>query len=269
MRAVFFDLDGTLLNQKHELSSINMEAVERLKQRGIIVCLASGRTSLSMRPFYHQLKLTSPLISYNGARIIYSDTEMDESPLPPYVVTQLIELAHEHEIHLNLYDDERWYAEDANSLATTEYAAIAHLKPHQINFNRLKDQPMTKALYIGTPQQLKILDTLINQMLSKTIETTSSMHNFLEVLSRGVNKGEAIKKVCQRLEIPIDEVMAFGDGLNDKEMIITAGHGVAMLNGRAQVKAVADAIAPHHADHGVAQYLDQYFNLGLKRSLAT
>jgi Cof subfamily protein (haloacid dehalogenase superfamily) len=269
MRAVFFDLDGTLLNQKHKLSSITIEAVERLKQRGIIVCLASGRTSLSMRPFYQQLKLTSPLVSYNGARIIFSDTDIDESSLPPHIVTQLIELAHEHDIHLNLYENELWYVENAKSFTTTEYAAIAHLEPHQVNFNQLKGQSMTKALYIGTPQQLKMLDTQITQMLSKTVETTSSMHNFLEVLSHGVNKGEAIKKVCQKLEIPIDQVMAFGDGLNDKEMISTAGHGVAMINGRDQVKANADAIAPHHAEHGVAQYLDQYFNLGLKRSLAT
>ena len=115
VRAFVFDLDGTLLNAEHALSEATVQALSDARARGIKVLLASGRTSRSMRPFYQQLELTTPLISYNGARVDYGAGEVTERRLDPLVTRALIERAREGAVHLNLYGDDLWYTERAES----------------------------------------------------------------------------------------------------------------------------------------------------------
>ena len=263
MRAVFFDLDGTLLNQDHQLSPPTIEVLNHLKKRQVKLCLASGRTYHSMRPFYQQLGLNTPLISYNGAKIVYGDGHIDESPLPQFVLTELVKLSRQHNLHLNVYSQDRWYTEFPESSQAQTYGAVAHLKPYPADFNVLQQQAITKALFIASPDQLMTLESSIKSSLSEWVDTTSSMNHFLEILSQGTNKGQAVKKVCHHLDVPLNQTMAFGDGLNDLEMLSTVGHSVAMSNGRDILKTTATALAPHHADHGVAHYLNHYFELNL------
>ena len=81
------------------------------------------------------------------------------------------------------------------------------------------------------------------------------MYHFLEVLPRGVNKGVALKEVMSRLSIPLEAVVAFGDGMNDLELLKVAGKGVAMENAHPELKAQADDVAAHHDQEGVARYI--------------
>lgn len=265
MKAIFFDLDGTLLNQEHQISPFNQRVLSVLMKKGKYICLASGRTYHSMLPFYHTLKLTTPLISYNGAKVVYQKEEIDETPLPPEVVDHLLDISRIQQLHLNLYHQEVWYTERPDSLESRRYSEIAHLLPQYLNMDILAGQSFTKALFIAPAEQILAIKPLVEERLHGQISTTSSMRNFLEILAPQVNKGQAIKKVCAYLNIDLKETMAFGDGLNDLEMIKTVQCGVAMGNARSQLKTVADDTALFNTEDGVGQYLNSYYNLGLVR----
>ena len=214
-----------------------------------------------MRPFHDSLDLETPIISYNGAKVVYNESEIYETALPTAVVQSLVSISREQHVHLNLYSDEVWYTERPESDESRDYAEKAHLEPVGKDLSLIASDQCTKALFIAPPDRLASLSPLLSERLGAEVELTSSMSHFLEVLTYGVNKGAAIKSVCQRLNIPLSETIAFGDGLNDLEMIKLVEHGVAMENGHPTLKAQADAIAPHHDKGGVATYLTRYLNL--------
>ena len=95
MQGIFFDLDGTLLNQKHQLSQATIQTIAELRSRGIKVCLASGRTYHSMLPFYQKLNLDTPLACYNGAKVVFASNEIQEQGLASHIVQKLIEISRE------------------------------------------------------------------------------------------------------------------------------------------------------------------------------
>ena len=261
MQGIFFDLDGTLLNESHQLSANTIKTVKQLVQMGITVCLASGRTYHSMRPFHQQLDLNTPMACYNGAKVVFAPDEIMEQGLPAFVVNELIKISREEQVHLNLYNNEIWYTERAESLEAKEYAEKTHMTPQGGPLDALAEQNCTKALFIASPERLAQLVPLVRARLGEYIDLTSAMSTFLEVLQKGVNKAWAITQIAERLELDLGQCLAFGDGLNDLEMIQSVAHGVAMQNANPTLKKCAQAIAGHHAEDGVSRYLRTYFGL--------
>ncbi len=101
------------------------------------------------------------------------------------------------------------------------------------------------------------------EALFPDLNVCSALGNNVELNAPAANKGDAIRALCARLGIAVEESIAFGDGLNDLTMIETAGLGVAMENGEPVVKAAAKRIAPHHGEDGVGQVLEDLMAKGL------
>lgn len=261
MQGIFFDLDGTLLNRKHQLSQATVQTITQLKSRGIKVCLASGRTYHSMLPFYQQLNLDTPLACYNGAKVVFAPNEIQEQGLAAHVVQELIKISREEQVHLNLYRDEVWYTERVDSIEAQQYAQKTQMTPQGGSLDALAQSTCTKALFIASPERLAELAPVVKAHLGDYIDLTSAMSHFLEVLRKGVNKAWAISQIAQRLDLDLTRCLAFGDGLNDLEMLQAVAHGVAMDNAHSTLKQHAQAVAEHHDEDGVARYLRTYFEL--------
>ena len=117
------------------------------------------------------------------------------------------------------------------------------------------DRPALKMLSLGENAKLLMLR---DEILSK-FPGVSAMHShptYLEIVSAGVDKGAALKSLAQRLNIPREEVAAFGDADNDAEMIQYAGHGYAMESGDREVVRRAKFVAPSNDSEGVARVLE-------------
>ena len=89
-------------------------------------------------------------------------------------------------------------------------------------------------------------------------EVTGALNNNVEVMEKGINKGKAITFMAEKLGIPVEEVMAFGDGANDIAMIEAAGIGVAMANGIPEIREAADIVAVSNDEDGVAKIIEEY-----------
>ena len=258
IQAVVLDLDGTLLNTEHEISSYNYEVIQQLKAQNIAIFLATGRSFNSMRPYYQQLKLNTPAICYNGAKIVYSDGTVTEFPVAEEQVKKMIDLAHVRSIHMNIYQDEVWYVEDAKNEESQLYHQISGLTPVQRSFDTLPHYKSTKVLYVSSHEVLLTLQAQLHEIFGQDIESTFSKPYFLEILQAGVHKGSTVKKVMQEYGIELKNVIAFGDQFNDMEMLQTVGIGIAMENAVPKLKEVAVDIAQPHNKSGVGVYLQRY-----------
>ena len=121
---------------------------------------------------------------------------------------------------------------------------------------------MVKMLAIATPEVIDRLQAKLREAFPAGVNFMKSKAHYLEIVAEGVDKGSAINVLAEKLGIPTDEIMAFGDGQNDAAMLEAAGLGVAMENAVAECKAVAKLIAPRNTEDGVAQVIERFLAEG-------
>jgi len=258
IKAIMLDLDGTLLNNVHKISETNKKVLKKLKDKGVKIFLATGRSYESMRSYHEELNLTTPAICYNGAKIIYPNGSEKEYSIKERSLKTLIDIAREYKTHLNLYQHEIWYSENIKNKETEIYKEISGLMPVKKDFDHLDEMFSTKALYVGEHEKLLKIEKDINNRLGDSVYTTFSRPFFLEILDGNVNKGMALKNIMEAENIPLSQVIAFGDGLNDKEMLEIAGIGVAMDGAFDELKEVADHVTTSNNESGVGEFLKKY-----------
>ncbi|UUV19578.1 Cof-type HAD-IIB family hydrolase [Fusobacteria bacterium ZRK30] len=258
IKAIMLDLDGTLLDNVHKISETNKKVLKKLEDKGVKIFLATGRSFESMRSYHEELNLTTPAICYNGAKIIYHNGSEKEYPIKERSLKALIKIAREHKTHLNLYQHEIWYSENIQNEETEIYKEISGLDPVEKDFDRLDEMFSTKALYVGEHEDLLKIEKDIKDKLGESVYTTFSRPFFLEILDGNVNKGTAMKNIMEAENISLSQVIAFGDGLNDKEMLETAGVGVAMDGAFEELKQVADHVTASNDESGVGEFLKKY-----------
>lgn len=254
------DLDGTLLNTKHALSSRVQHAFIQAKQQGKFVTFATGRNFASSLPIMQTLPPNVPVILYNGARIetllprktLYAKNLRNEQAL------QAFALQAQFQIEMLLYLDDDIYVE-ATTPATQKFseAALAPCTPVGDLARFLGDRAPIKLLGIGQPEELARFARAYSERVHDAVLVCSET-NYLEILPAGVSKGNALKYLADYLQIPLREIIAVGDNLNDVEMLSEAGLGVAMGNAHPELKKVADHVTDSNDNDGVATLIENY-----------
>lgn len=263
-KAVFLDLDDTLLDKEKNVSKENIEAIKYVKEKGGLVCIASGR-SIEMTKKYRNLANTSRYIIYsNGAGIF--DCDANE---------KLFSADIEKEICFNLYN----YAIENNFgiRIDTPYGRYITDEKYAVGFEILLNSGEGKDIIIDndilqisliteTEKQRTDMIDFVNNNIAKTVKVenifkTGRREEFfaINIINTNASKGNAINGLCKFLKININDVIAIGDGVNDISMIKTAGFGVAMENGAPELKAVADEITTTNLENGVAKILKEKF----------
>lgn len=270
-KLIAFDLDGTLLNQEHQLAAKTIEAVKKVREKGIITLVATGRMFISALPHIEKLAVKSPVITYNGALVM--DPQKKEiiyhQPIPLAVARQITEMVEENNYHLNIYLDDKLYVKELNKFSD-DYEKISGIKSEPVgNLVDFIDQDPTKMLIVEEDEQKQQeINKFLIDNFADQIEISASFNSFIEMTKKGISKDVPLQKIAADFGIKQEEVMAFGDGLNDLKMIEWAGRGVAMANANPMLQEAADDIAPNHDKLGIARYLKKEFNLDLELDLA-
>ncbi|TYR81879.1 HAD family phosphatase [Priestia megaterium] len=226
-------MDGTLLNEKGEISEANWQAIAEAEEKGIHVVLSTGRSRSTSIEFAESLKLSSYLINVNGSEIWDGSGNLVERTIlhGDYIQT-MWDLTQQHNLAFWAVTSEKIWREDFPA----DVSAHEWLKfGYDIPDDQLRKQ---------------ILETLSE---NKELEITNSSPTNIEVNALGINKAKALMTVCNLLNISMDEVIAMGDSLNDIAMIKEAGCGVAMGNAQDIVKDAADWVTGTNREDGVAQ----------------
>jgi HAD-superfamily hydrolase, subfamily IIB len=261
------DLDGTLLNNNHEISAANIDAVKKLNLMGINFMIATGRTKYMVKSFLKELDYNMPLIWCNGAvisdaggKILYVK-EMEHEK-----VRQAIDIIKKFGMNYVLYTLKGIISEDSGE-------SIKHFEDYN---SRVKDED--KAPIVVDRQlranldnytvikffvksadydRLQRLKDAINERVDG-INAVPSQRNILDIVAKGATKGNALLKLSEYMGVNIGDIAAIGDNHNDMDMLKVCGIPLTVENAEDAVKKVALFISKSNDCSGVAYAIDNY-----------
>jgi Cof subfamily protein (haloacid dehalogenase superfamily) len=267
-RLVVCDLDGTLLNAEHRLGAYTREVLGRLLDNGVELMLASGRHFGDVRGLSAALGAGSGLISSNGAAVHDARGRLvHHQALDPACLRFLLRDPAFDGVHINLYRIHDWLVErpEPDLLRYHQESGFAY---RVVDFEKLDPEPVLKVFFYGDRERLADLEGLVHARCPGRLATTFSLPVTLEVMAAGVSKGAALERVIDGLGIGAEEVIAFGDGMNDLELLRTVGKGVLMGNADPRLKAAlhGQEVIGTNVEEAVARYLDELFLGGVDTS---
>lgn len=260
IRLVAIDLDGTLLNDSKQVSIQTVDALCGLPTRGVRVVIASARPPRSVRHIYRSLKLDTWQINYNGALIWDEPARrvVFHQPMDGDVVRRIIDHARAlfPEVLVSCEAEDRWLTDRLDPQHTTETGRL--FQPDRIaSVAELCAEPVTKLLLMGREDMISHLAPTLAET-HPDINLVRSDPDLIQVMDKTVNKAIALQRVAARYEVPMREVMAIGDAINDIPMLEAAAVAIAMDNAKPEVKRIAHWVAPSNNDHGVHAALQRY-----------
>ena len=263
-KAVFLDLDDTLFDNEKNISKENLEAIRYVKEKGGLVCIASGRAIEATKKYKNLAEASRYIVYSNGAGIFGCDAN-----------EQLFSGDIEKEICMYLY---KYSIENNIGIRfDTPYGRIISDKKYELKLDTIfepeegekiimENDILQISLVSETEDKIKDAAGIIKKEFSKTLKIediflTGYNNEFFAInaINFNVSKGNAINGLCKFLKIDIKDVIAIGNGMNDISMIKMAGLGVAVENSDIEVKAVADIVTSTNLENGVAKILKEKF----------
>lgn len=259
-RLIAADVDGTLVDDRRQIPPAVREALAEARAAGCRLTLATGRMYTSVLPFAEAVRTDAPLILYNGAALVERGSRRVtfRRCLSLADARLALTLLRRFPLHVNLYVGEGLYIERLTPAATESMVkdgVTARAVGDLVAF--LREDPV-KLLCIGEPADLDAFQVAFleerarRNLPGQAPHLVRSEETYLEVLPPGVNKGVALAELARQLAIPLEAVVAFGDNLNDAEMLEVAGLGVAVGNAHPDLKARADLVAGTNNEGGMA-----------------
>ncbi|MBI2915171.1 MAG: HAD family phosphatase [Firmicutes bacterium] len=263
IRLIAIDLDDTLLTGELAIPPRCRETIARAMSQGAMVCVATGRMFCSALPFARELGLNGPVIAYNGAlvRTPGGDTVYHQ-PVPLPVAQEVVMVARENRLSLNVYLDDTLYVEEVTE-HTRYYLSHSGVEAHPVgNMMRFLDRDPTKVLVVDQKERVAGFIPILWERFQGRLEVVGSKPRYIEMTSPGVSKGRALLRLAASLGVETGEVMAIGDSFNDLDMIESAGIGVAVANAPYAVQSRADWVAPSNEEGGVAAAIERFVLAG-------
>ncbi len=257
LKAASFDLDDTLLRDDLTISSFTKEVFHRLRDTGFIFIAASGRTSMSMKPFVDDLDCVSLCISCNGAQIWDPVTGQVfcREMFPVELCHEIAAFGNEFDCYAQTYSDDKFYFNEYSEYSK-RYASASKLPGEYVgDLVKYIQEPRSKILMMAEEGKIASMLEKARKRFENRASVTCSKPYFLEFNPVQATKGSALKKAAEMLRISTMDIAAFGDSLNDMPMLSTAGWSVAVANARPEVIAACSDICPSNQEDGVAHYL--------------
>jgi len=262
-KLIALDMDGSLLNGENKISTANFNAIQKARENGVKVVLASGRPLVGFKRYLEELNLISEneyAVAFNGALVQSSEgTEIiSKTTLTVDDYKYLYELSKELKVNIHVLTESKVITPKDNEYTRRE----AKLNQIPIEILAVEDvdasTTIVKVMFIGEPQLItEIIENMPDEISSKYAIVRSSPF-YLEFLHKSVNKGAGIAALAEKLNIKQEEVICIGDAGNDIHMIKYAGLGVAMGNAFPEVKKIANFITKTNEQDGVAYIIDKF-----------
>ncbi|MDU8924960.1 Cof-type HAD-IIB family hydrolase [Pasteurellaceae bacterium LIM206] len=256
-QAIFSDIDGTLLDSRHQISPRTERAVKKVIARGIPFIPVSARPPYAITPYTRQLKTQQAIICYSGALILDHQLNPLYSVVIELADVQLLEqiLANFQHLSINYYAGLDWYSNDLANYWTRQEAEITHLSA-QIKPAILPE--IHKLLIMGEAVEIKTLEQKLKNS-APHLSIHRSKPEYLEIMNKAATKAKAIQFMEHHLQVRAEQVIAFGDNFNDLDMLQYAGLSVAMGNAPDEIKQCAKKVTADNDHDGIALILERIF----------
>lgn len=247
-RIVFLDIDGTILQPDHTYTASTKDAIAQLKKQGFEVFLATGRAIHEISGLAEELGVDS-FIGYNGAHAVYQNETFINEPMDPNMVKSFQQTASEHGQEIVFYTNEKNYFTAFDTPEVQKFMETFQLHHNDYFTRDVADQVLSATIINLKPKDVEHYEFDADIQLSPV--NIPGVGYCYDIIRQTVNKGEAIKHVMERLNIPKEHAIAFGDGMNDKEMLQEVGQGFAMGNADPDLLQYADHITTTVENSGI------------------
>lgn len=264
VKMIVTDLDGTLLDLDKSYSLNVKNYLAKLKDEGILIVLATGRILDSAIDVTDGAEFASYIIASNGC-IVYDMKNKKEIQTKNIPMADVIKLCRNY-FHKTDFIDicNRHYYNNLSRNETVDEGFTKKIRDVKTFFTN--EQQVT-LLGLANKNKDALMDIYneIEQCYPEyevfIMQDSFSDNKWVEVMPKNVNKISGIKSICEIENIDLEDVLAFGDGLNDVEMIQNVGIGVAMGNSLDELKSNAKYVAPSHREDGVYKFLKEHFDV--------
>ena len=263
-KMIVLDLDGTLTNEKKEMTPKTKTALIKAQQLGTIVVLASGRPTYGITALADELQLSEYggyILAFNGGRVIdcKSGKVVFEQKLANDLLPMLYHAAKDAKMEILTYQGDSIVATKKENKYVLHEAFINKMEVEQYDdFVNQISESVNKCLIVGDPSPLHKLELKLSEDMEGKMSVYRSAGFFLECVPLGVDKAQSLNRQITSLGISREEVIACGDGYNDQSMIEFAGLGVAMANAPKDIQDVADYITYSNEEDGVAHVVEKF-----------
>ncbi|MFQ3546688.1 Cof-type HAD-IIB family hydrolase [Halobacillus rhizosphaerae] len=284
MKLIAIDLDGTLLNSRHEISEANIQAITTAQSQGVEVVVATGRAEFDVRKVFEKTGLNTWVIGANGATIHKPDGSLFHSvAIRTEDAEEILPYLEREKFYYEVFSDSAILTpQNARELLQIELDRIQSANPSEdiakLEMAIEKQFSQTGFLTVDSCQEILNSDKPLYNVLAFSFEqqkltkgwnafkdhpyltlVSSADHNF-EFEHREASKGIALEKLAQELGISLTDTAAIGDSHNDLSMIHTAHYSAAMDNGHEDVKQAGAFVTKSNDDDGVAHAIEKWLS---------
>lgn len=285
VKLIVSDMDGTLLNEKMQISKSNAEAIREAEKQGIPFIVATGRGYTEAKPLLDEVGLSCPIIALNGAQIYDAEGNLQKTAgLTKDTADKIIQKIRKHGLYCEITTGKGIFSNSKVKRIETVASLLSETNPdttykmavvlaaarleimniHYIDdYDELIEDDTIDILKIiafseNGPKVLNPIKDELNELGDLAI--TSSFENNIEINNIHAQKGIAVTEVAKERDIDLKDVMTFGDNLNDLSMLSITGYSFAMENAAKEAKEAAKFLTSANSDNGVAEGISLALN---------
>lgn len=255
------DMDGTLLNDSGTITPQTVKAIKEAVANGAIFTVSTGRPIQGVDKYNGLLNLKAPIITYNGAMIVKSDTRevLFSKTLLYEDAMVILKTGNELSITMCIWANNKLYCNFHNE-KVDDYKKLSDVEPILIeDYDVLAKSGITKILWYDQADVIANVQEKLKDIPFEKVTYCTSKPTFLEFFHSDVSKAQAMKTIGEIYNIKREEMIAIGDGYNDLPMIEYAGLGVAMANAPEGVKRQSDYITERSNNcDGIAEVIRKF-----------
>lgn len=250
-KILFFDVDGTLYNSEKKLPDSARKALFKARENGYEIAIATGRAPFMISSIVEELQIDT-YVTFNGQYVVCKGEVIFTDSVPKNELKEIIDFGNELNHPVVFLDEKQMIA----SVHNNEFIA------ESLNTLRYPYPKINPTFYENNNvyQTLIFMEEKDESLYRNTFENVKFVrwHRYsCDILPKEGSKARGIQKVIDKLNISLKDTYAFGDGLNDIEMLQAVGTSIAMGNAHEQVKKVASVVADHVNNDGLAKVMKQ------------
>ncbi|CAH6824012.1 phosphosugar phosphatase YigL [Vibrio chagasii] len=264
VKIVASDLDGTLLAPNHQLSDFTKLTLKKLHEQGYTFIFATGRHHVDVAGIRQIAGIPAYMITSNGARVHdQNDQLMYSQNVPQELVQPVIDIVRQDpNIFIHMYQNEDWLLDREDEMLA-KFHSESGFSYKRFEADNAPSDGIAKVFFTPPEQDHEYLVTFeqkLKEAFGDKLNVAFSTPWCLEVMAAEVSKGHALDAVAKSLNLTLDNCVAFGDGMNDAEMLAMAGKGLIMGTSHEKVmQALPDnEVIGSNADDAVAHYLEKH-----------
>ncbi len=260
IRLVLADVDGTLVTREKILTPRAIRAVARLRERGILFTITSGRPPMGMKMVIDPLHIDQPIAGFNGGMIVRPDyTVIESHTLTPEVARRTLEILRDHKVDPWVYNGNDWIVSNADAPHVAREQWTVKFPPKvAADVGATLDQVVKITGVSDDLELMKRVEHDLQQALGDAASAARSQPYYVDVTHHDANKGGVVAALERLLGIPAAQIATLGDQPNDVLMFRPSGLSIAMGQASDEVKAQATHVSTSSEEEGFAVGVERY-----------